>query len=97
MLFLSEPSGRTSYRATDDTTAILRLKEGVLAYSVELAGSITTRANIPLRYIQNASPAAVLYTHAGEQSAMSVDMGGSCDKVKSCVAREPRLVAESEE
>lgn len=87
MLFLSEPSGRTSYRAADDTTASLRLKEGALACLVELAGSITTRANISLRYIQYASPAAVLYAQAGEQSAMSVDMGGSCDKTKSWVWR----------
>ena len=83
MLFLSEPSGRTSYRAAYDTTTSWRLKEGALAYSVELAGSSTTRVNISLRHIQNASSAAVLYVQAGEQSAMSVDMGGSCDKVKS--------------
>lgn len=42
---------------------------------MEVVGFSTTRANISLRYIQNASPAAVLYTQAGEQSAMSVDIG----------------------
>lgn len=32
MLFLSKPSGRTTYRAANETAASLRLKEGVLAY-----------------------------------------------------------------